>query len=342
MTSRRAVHRTPETGHSRNECGKSRNKYVQLTTRLRIRFVNARDLPVNAGLSVIRILVFANAAKSARYGADPFGERDGVSRFADAERFTEGDTGMELRNRATRGALAVALAGALTASGCGGSGGTAVQGTARPNSSGTPNAAAARSAAAGAYDANKLRGGLLTSYETARPAAPASAGTVGALQDRLGLSNQLKSIKTRKRACLTAGPNLTARKLRQVPASAVTLTEPKRGYTLGEVLFSTDVTSMRALIARRVPPVCRHLTANVSGTKVRVALREIRMPKVARTINGVMMTVLVGRRAQRSLTVMFATRKYGGTISLSGRGVTRAMLHRATVTAIRAARRTLA
>ncbi|HEY3683684.1 MAG TPA: hypothetical protein VGL93_11620 [Streptosporangiaceae bacterium] len=249
---------------------------------------------------------------------------------------------MELRNRATRGALAVAIAGALTASGCGGSGGTAVQGTARPGASETTSAAAATSAKTGAYDANKLRTGLLASYGTARPVAPASAGTVGALQDRLGLSGQLKSIKTRKRACLTAGPNLTARKLRQVPASAVTLTDSKRGYTVGEVLFSTDVASMRELIARRIPPVCRHLTADVSGTKVRVALREIRMPHVARTINGVMMTVLVGRQVQRSLTVMFATRKYGGTVSLSGRRISRATLHRATVAAMRTARRALA
>lgn len=247
---------------------------------------------------------------------------------------------MELRNRATCGALALAVAGTLTVSGCGGSGGTAVQGTARPAASGQRNVAA-QSAMAGAYDAGRLRGGLLTAFAAARPVAPASVGTVGELQDRLGLTGQLKSIKTRKRACLTAGPNLTSPKLRQVPASAVTLSDSARGHTLGEVLFSTDVKSMRALIARRIPPSCKHLTARVGATTVRVALREIRMPRVGRTINGVVMSVLVGKRVQRSLSVMFATRKYGGTISLSGRKVTRTMLRRATVDAIHAARRAL-
>lgn len=242
---------------------------------------------------------------------------------------------MKLRDRAR---LATVTAGILAASACGGAGGTAVQGTSPPA---TP-AANTNAAHAGTYDANNLKRGLLTTYGTARPAAPASAGTVGALQDQLGLAAQLKSIKTRKRACLTAGPNLTSARLRPVPASAVTLTDAKKGYTLGEVLFSADVNSMRALIARRIPASCRHLTTHVNGRTVRLALRPIRMPQVARTVNGVAMTVVVGKQAQKSLNVMWATRKYGGTVSLSGPRVNRAMLRHATVMAMRTAHRTLA
>lgn len=232
--------------------------------------------------------------------------------------------------------LPIVTAVVLAASACGGTGGTAVQGTAGPSMS-----PAAGSGAAGAYDANRLKKGLLSAYGTARPVAAASAGTVGDLQDRLGLTGQLNSIKTRKHACLTAGPNLTSPGLREVPASAITLIDKRRGYTLGEVLFSADQAAMRKLIARRIPPSCRRLTARVSGTTVHVRLRPIHMPRVSRTINGVMMTVAVGRRVQRSLTVMFATRHYGGTLSLSGHRVNRTLLRHATVAAMRTARRAL-
>lgn len=242
---------------------------------------------------------------------------------------------MELRNRAR---LAAVAAGLLAVSACGGEGGTAVQGTSPPATPG----AASNAAYAGAYTANRLKGALLTTYGTARPAAAASASTVGDLQDHLGLAGQLKSIKTRKPACLTAGPNLTSPRLRPVPASAVTLTDAKRGYTLGEVLFSADVKSMRGLIARRVPASCRHVTAHVNGKTVRIALKPVRMPKVSRAISGVMMTVKVGNQVQRSLNTMFANRKYGGTVSLSGPRVNKALLRHATVMAMRTAYRKLA
>lgn len=242
---------------------------------------------------------------------------------------------MELRNRAR---LAGVTAGLLAATACGGAGGTAVQGTSPPA---TPDSGR-REALAGTYDANNLKQGLLTAYRAARPAAPASASTVGALQDHLGLAGQLKSIKTKKPACLTAGPNLTSSRLRPVPASAITLSDARKGYTLGEVLFSADTKSMRGLVARPVPASCRHLTAHVSGRTVRIALRPIRMPQVARTVRGVMMTVVVGKRVQRSLNVMFADQKYGGTVSLSGPRVNRALLRHATVMAMRTARSKLA
>lgn len=245
---------------------------------------------------------------------------------------------MESAKRRVPGALALVTATLLTASGCGGAGGTAVQGTARP-STGTTSASAG--AQGGAYGANRLRGALLTRYHSARPAAPASGSTVGALQDRLGLAGSLKTIKTKKRACLTAGPNLTSSKLREVPAAAVTLTDSRHGYTLGEVLFSTGTARMRQMVARRVPASCRRLTARVNGSLMRVALREFRLPHLGHPAHGVAMTVAANHRVSHSLTVMFAAGRYGGTLSLTGGRVSRRFLNNATRSAIQTAHRAL-
>lgn len=233
---------------------------------------------------------------------------------------------MGLRNHAglavTTGAITAAM---LAASACGGPGGTAAHG--RKPGAATPSP----------YDASRLKGALLTTYEQARRAAPASAGTVGALQNQLGLAKQLSAIKTRERNCLTAGPNLISPTLRTVPASAVTLADTHRGYTLGEVLFSTDAKSLRALVDRPVPASCRHLTAKVKNATIKVAIKPIGMPKAAYPARGLMTTVVAGGRTQRSLTMMFATPKYGGTLSLTGPRATGAVLRHATTKAIQAA-----
>lgn len=228
---------------------------------------------------------------------------------------------MGLRNHA---GLAVITAAMLAASACSGSGGTAAHG--KPGAA-TPSP----------YGASRLKTALLTTYEQARRAAPASAGTVGALQNELGLAKQLAAIKTRERDCLTAGPNLISPTLRTVPASAVTLTDAHRGYTLGEVLFSTDAKSLRALVDRPVPASCRHLTAKVKNATINVAIKPLAMPKAAYPARGLMTTVVAGGHTQRSLTMMFATPKYGGTLSLSGPRATGALLRQATTKAIQAA-----
>lgn len=222
--------------------------------------------------------------------------------------------------------LAVVTAAMLAASACSGPGSTAGHGKGKPGA--TPG---------GPYGAARLKGALLATYQQARRAAPASAGTVGALQDQLGLAKQLAEIKTRERACLTAGPNLISPTLRKVPASAVTLTDAHRGYTLGEVLFSTDAKSLRAMVERPIPASCRHLTAKVKSTKVDVAIKPIRMPKARYPASGVVTTVVAGGHTQRSLSMMFATPTYGGTLSLSGKGATPTLIRHATAKAIQAA-----
>lgn len=228
---------------------------------------------------------------------------------------------MGLRNHA---GLATVTAAMLAVSACGG--GTAAHGKGKPGAA-TPSP----------YAASRLKGALLATYEQARRAAPPSAGTVGALQDRLDLSKQLAEIKTRERNCLTAGPNLISPKLRTAPASAVTLTDTRRGYRLGEVLFSTDAKSLRALVDRPVPASCRHLTAKVKSATLNVTIKPIRMPKAAYPARGLVTTVVAGGRAQRSMTMMFATPTYGGTLSLSGPRATGALLRQATTKAIQAA-----
>lgn len=226
---------------------------------------------------------------------------------------------MGLRNHA---GLAVVTAAMLAASACGG--GAAAHGKGKPGA-GTQSP----------YAASRLKGALLAAYGQARPAAPPSAGTVGALQDRLDLTKQLAAIKTRKRNCLTAGPNLISPKLRTVPASAVTLADARRGYRLGEVLFSTDAKSLRALVERPIPASCRHLTAKVKNATIHVAIKPIGMPKAAYPARGMMTTVVAGGRTQRSMTMMFATPTYGGTLSLSGPRATGALLRQATAQAMR-------
>ena len=229
--------------------------------------------------------------------------------------------------------LAVATAAMLAVTACGGSGDTADKNTGKAD--------AGAAGASSTYDAKRLKAALLTTYEQARQAEPAGSGTVGALQDRLGLGKRLTEIKTSKPSCLTAGPNLTSPTLRKVPASATAITDKRRGYTLGEVLYSTDAKSLRELVDRPIPASCRHVTAKVKNATIKLGIRPIRMPKAAYPARGVATTVESGGKAQKTLTMMFASPKYGGSLSLSGPRASAELLRQATAKAISAADRSL-
>lgn len=236
--------------------------------------------------------------------------------------------------RAVSGRLAwgvVSLSLVAAVAGCSTSD-AAAQGTASPS---------AQQAAPGAYGKNKLKSAMITKLGTARPMSSANAGTVGGLQDKLGLREQLKRIKTDKRSCLTAGPNLTAAKLRSVPASSVTLVDKKHGYMIGEVLFSTAPETMRAVLGRRIPKRCRKLTAQVGKKQVQISMRELPAPKVGDSARGMLMTVTSGQQVRNSRTVMFTTAKYGGSVSLTGAHGNQALLNKAVRAAFQTAQRKL-
>lgn len=236
--------------------------------------------------------------------------------------------------RAIGGAAAIGAVALLT--GCGGTAAGSGNDTANPSA-----AAAARPSQA-AYSSKSLKSATLDRFGRARPVKPASAATVGELQDKLGLAAQLKKIKTAHPECLTAGPNLTAKSLRSVPASAVTLSEPHRRYVVGEVLFSANPRTLDAVMAKKLPRSCRRITATIGKLRVKVAMRAFRAPHIGDRARGMLMTVAAQGRVQHSWTVMFTDGGYGGSVSVTGPASSKKVVYRAAKDAYRAASTKLA
>lgn len=237
------------------------------------------------------------------------------------------------RFRIVGGTLAVGAVAVLT--GCGGAAGSG-------GGSAHPSTAAAAQPSRAAYSSKLLKSATLDRFGRARPVKPASAATVGELQDKLGLAAQLKKIKTAHPECLTAGPNLTAKSLRSMPASAVTLSEPHRRYVVGEVLFSADGHTLAAVMAKKLPRSCRLISATIGTLRVKVAMREFRPPHIGDHARAMLMTVAARGRVQHSWTVMFTAGDYGCSVSVTGPASSKKVVYRAAEDAYRSARTRLA
>ncbi len=172
-------------------------------------------------------------------------------------------------------AAALAAAGAVGVSGCGGGSGNVASGAGATSSAGM---AAANMPAS--YSAMELRGALLAKVNGMSPAGPAEAGEYGALPDVQTSKQSMHGVTVKPAECAQAtvtGFNSAA--FTNSPASVVTFRVGRDGVS--EVIVAASPQTARAALAAKLPAACAHYRATVDGKTFEYSVKEAPVSGIA-------------------------------------------------------------
>jgi len=161
---------------------------------------------------------------------------------------------------------ALALLGATTVAGCGGSASTS-------QASATQTAGVMATAGPSAYTAAQLKGALLTKISAQGPAAPAEAGDYGTLPDVETSKQTMTGVKVKPAKCTQATQTgFNSASFTHAPSAVVTFRVGRDGVS--EVLVSTSSQLAVTALSNRLPAGCSHYSATVGGKTFRYSVRE--------------------------------------------------------------------
>ena len=210
-------------------------------------------------------------------------------------------------------AAAPALA-ALAVAGCssGGSGSPHAAQAASGRATATPSAATA------SYNANELRGALLTKINGQSPAEPVESGAYGSLAEVKATKNSLTGVTVKPAACAqTTVTGFNSPSFAKVPATVSTFKVGDNGVS--EVLLSPSTATAALAMRSQVPAHCARYTATTKGKTFVYTVNEQSVRNLGQAAR-VMNIKATGAESINVWSVVYRGSDFVGAVTIVGPG----------------------